>query len=80
MEFVKTTLVPYVTHGKFDKCVCLGLGSLESRNAHHTQSHYQLAFLEGLMEAFGWRGSCKPFTLIQVMMREEREGGRGGVS
>lgn len=60
LDFVETTLLPQVVeNGGMNKCVCLGLGSLEAGMEERSKnSHYQLVLLEALIEAFGWRHSC----------------------
>lgn len=64
MTFVDTILIPQVVkkRERLKKCVCLGLGSLEAGfEDTYRNSHYQLTLLEALIEAFGWRSSCKAF-------------------
>ena len=58
-RFVKAILVPYISPLGLNKCVCLGLGSLDSGLSRH--SNFQLAFLEALIEVLEWRTSCNLF-------------------
>ena len=60
--FVEAILAPYVGRLGLNKCVCLGLGSLDSGLSRH--SNFQLAFLEALIEILGWQTSCKLFPLF----------------
>ena len=55
--FVEAILVPYIGRLGLNKCICLGLGSLDSGLSRH--SNFQLAFLEALIEILEWRTSCK---------------------
>ncbi|KAF8477065.1 hypothetical protein BDZ91DRAFT_708613 [Kalaharituber pfeilii] len=68
--FAQTILMPEVVNsprGRITKCVCLGLGSLDSdipyRDCH---SGYQLALLESLMEVFGWKSSSVDGTVQKL--------------
>lgn len=70
MAFVEATLVPEVVKNekRLKKCICLGLGSLEAgMEDTHRNSHYQLVLLEALLEAFGWRSSCKELIPIDFL-------------
>ena len=62
MEFVSTVLLPNVTRAgaKKRKCVCLGLGSMESDSELAPISMMQLALLLGVLEGLGWvgKGNC----------------------
>lgn len=57
--FVEVILVPYISRLGLNKCICLGLGSLNSGLSRH--SNFQLALLEALIETLEWRTSCKSF-------------------